>query len=444
MSLDRGVRPSRVSNPFDGHTGRLCDIERACRIMEERELDGLVLSMTPHVYYFSNYFAKSSTGLHDNAAVAMVVFARRAPEAAVLLIPDTDSATVVQRGTWIDDVRVFGGFIPPLGTPIDAASFHRIVPEWVVERTSWGSAARAGFTGDRTAMLHRAMSDLGLSKGARVGFDVIRSGTTAPVGVQIVDGFGAVRKIRETKTPSEIALLRASARINELALQMAIDAWVPGMTWNELCHEYDVAAVRHGGFPHDPGGVAVANPPGKDPAWYIDPRGPDHVLEPGTNVMFDCHGTFERYAWDGGKTWFVGDEPSNPLMQKVASVTEEALYAVYEALRPGVPVSILQQVGLEPFRSAGLPHADHVNIFFHNLGLDHIDREEGYTPQPALPGGPADFTFEESSVATIHLVYPGSDRERYYLEDCFLTASDHVEKLFTWDARPHSRSETSC
>jgi hypothetical protein len=26
------------------------------------------------------------------------------------------------------------------------------------------------------------------------------------------------------------------------------------------------------------------------------------VVEPGTHVMFDCHGTIDLYCWDGGKT----------------------------------------------------------------------------------------------------------------------------------------------
>ena len=34
----------------------------------------------------------------------------------------------------------------------------------------------------------------------------------------------------------------------------------------------------------------------------------DFVVQPDTNIMFDCHGTKSAYRWDGGKTWVVKDK----------------------------------------------------------------------------------------------------------------------------------------
>jgi hypothetical protein len=41
---------------------------------------------------------------------------------------------------------------------------------------------------------------------------------------------------------------------------------------------------------------------GADPALTLATGLEDDVVEPGTHVMFDCHGTIDLYCWDGGKT----------------------------------------------------------------------------------------------------------------------------------------------
>src|SRR5256885_7633739 len=36
----------------------------------------------------------------------------------------------------------------------------------------------------------------------------------------------------------------------------------------------------------------------------------DFVIEPGMHIMWDCHGTWAHYCWDGGKMWIVDDRPT--------------------------------------------------------------------------------------------------------------------------------------
>ena len=69
------------------------------------------------------------------------------------------------------------------------------------------------------------------------------------------------------------------------------------------CHA-EVSAL--GGWVYDPGGVFFANPLDSDPVVRLcaDPEG--FVVQPGTNIMFDSHGTKNKYFWDGTQDPYRG------------------------------------------------------------------------------------------------------------------------------------------
>ena len=50
----------------------------------------------------------------------------------------------------------------------------------------------------------------------------------------------------------------------------------------------------------------------------------DSEVEPGTHVMFDCHGTIDLYCWDGGKTWVVDGEPEGDAKRWAKATTAVA------------------------------------------------------------------------------------------------------------------------
>ncbi len=83
------------------------------------------------------------------------------------------------------------------------------------------------------------------------------------------------------------------------------------------------------------------------------------------------------------------------------------------AMRPGVKVSELQARGREVYRTAGVADADAAVIFFHGLGLSHMDIE-----QTTADGKPNDnWALEEGMIVPRHLLYPGGERERSWLEE---------------------------
>ena len=202
------------------------------------------------------------------------------------------------------------------------------------------------------------------------------------------------------------------------------------MTWKELNYAYYKATVETGGIVDDPRGMVLANPRGADPAIMLHSGLEDFVIEPEMQILFDCHGTWNMYCWDGGKTWIVDDQPTGKAAE-VAKATKAAINELALAMRPGAKVSQLQAKIRHVYRSFGI-NADWVHIYFHGLGLSHSDLEQ-YVEE----GKPyADWTLEENMVVATHLLYPGGDRDRYWIEDVVVVRPGGGKSLYTWDFDP--------
>jgi Xaa-Pro dipeptidase len=97
-------------------------------------------------------------------------------------------------------------------------------------------------------------------------------------------------------------------------------------------------------------------------------------------------------------------------------------------MRPGAHLSQLQAAGRAAFRKAGLADADQAFIFFHGLGLEHIDME--------ITDSHQDWALEDGMVVSAHLQVPGDAQHRSWLEEIFLVTPSGGEAFFTWDHHP--------
>jgi len=145
------------------------------------------------------------------------------------------------------------------------------------------------------------------------------------------------------------------------------------------------------------------------------------------HIMWDCHGTWQHYCWDGGKTWVVDAQPDQAA-RRIADSTVAAMTTLQETMRPGAHLSQLQARARDAYRKAGARHPDDVFIFFHGLGLEHIDMEVTESHQ--------DWALEDGMVVSAHLQVPGDDRHRGWLEEIFLVTPSGGEAFFTWDHAP--------
>ena len=283
-----------------------CNLDRLTHAMEDRGIDGLVITTPQNVVYLSGF--NSPAPKADESATVALVLSRHDVQHPILVAPDTHLSCFLNAPIWVQDLRPYRSNILPLSAPTGPALLDRFIPASQKD-AAWVKGARGAYVDSLTEACRKAIQDLGLGTG-RVGFDDLRMAKRVRGSmVDVIDAYGLMMFVREVKTDQELQLLREATQVNQLAIERTVRSWSRGMIWKELVHTYHSEAMALGGFIADPGGVFFANPLDGDSALRLRTDSEDFVVEPGTSIMFDCHGTKNLYCWDGGKTWIVDDEP---------------------------------------------------------------------------------------------------------------------------------------
>jgi Xaa-Pro aminopeptidase len=410
---------------------RFCNLDRLLHAMEARGLDGIVVTTPLNVFYLTGFNPIAHKA--DEPRPYAVLLSRHAPEHPVLVVADYYLASFLGQPSWVEDIRPFRAVMMPLDLPAKRTDIDRFIPAHG-KGVAWVDKARQSYVFDMGTALRGAAADLGLT-GGRVAFDDLGFGMRLGLdGVELADGYDPLMYARAVKTPAEMVLIERSTRLNEAAINRTVAAWDKGATWRDMNLAYAKAVTDLGGFVHDPGGMVWGHPRGADAALMLQTGLEDHEVTPGTHVMFDCHGTLDQYCWDGGKTWVVDGEPEGGA-RKFADATAEVAADLLNAMRPGARVSELQARARSIYRKAGVPDPDSAVIFFHGLGLSHMDLE-----QSTADGKPnRDWAIEEGMVVPMHLLYPGGEHERSWLEEVAVIGPDGGRPLFTWGFDPITR-----
>ena len=394
-----------------------CNLERLLAAMTARSLDGVVVTTPLNVYYLSGFNGIAHKA--DEPRPYAVLLSRHAPDHPIVVIADYYLATFLQQPTWVKDIRPFRAVMMPIDRPPRREDIDRFIPQ-DAGNIDWVRAARERYAFDMTSALRGALADLGMSK---VGFDDLA--LAQRLGMDTVDAYDTLMYARAVKTPPELELLRRATAVNRAAIERTTKSWDKGMRWRDLNKAYHAAALDLGGFVRDPGAMVWGHPRGAEAALTLQTGVEDFEVEEGMHVMFDCHGTLDLYCWDGGKTWVVGGEPRGEGRRNLRA-TAQVAHELISQMRPGARVSELQRRGRELYRKAGVPDADSAVVFFHGLGLSHWDIEERT----------ADWRFEEGMVVPLHVVYPGGETSRAWLEEVALITPGGGEPFFGWGYEP--------
>ena len=398
---------------------RFCNLERLLSAMTARRMDGIVACGALNVFYLSGFNGIAHKA--DEPRPYALLLSRHAPDHPVLVIADYYLASFLGQASWVRDVRPFRAVMMPLDRPAQREDIDRFIPSAGRDSRAVQNA-RERYAFDMTSALRGAMADLGLERG-RIGFDDLALGQR--LGADAVDAYDALMFARAVKTPAELDLLRRATALNRAAIERTVQSWEKGMRWRELNRAYHAAAVDLGGFVRDPGAMVWGHPRGAEAALTLQTGFEDFELERGVHVMFDCHGTLDLYCWDGGKTWVVGGEPQAGGRRNLHATAQVAEQLISE-MKPGARPSALQARGRELYRKAGVADADAAVVFFHGLGLSHWDVEERT----------ADWRFEAGMVVPLHMVYPGGDTTRAWLEEVVLVTERGGEPFFGWGYEP--------
>jgi len=407
---------------------RFCNLERLLDAMAGRGIDGLVATSPYNVFYLTGFNGIAHKS--DEPRPYALVLSRHAPDDPVLVLADYYVGALLAQPTWVEDVRPFRAVMMPLDLEPRREDIDRFIPA-DGQGIDWVERARARYAFSMNDACRDALHDLGLD-GKKIGFDDLGfAHRLSLAGADIVDAYDPLMFARAVKTEHELAALRRATALNQAAIERTVSSWRRGMSWRELNHVYHESATALGGFVRDPGAMVWGHPRGADAAITLQTGLEDFEVEPGMHVMFDCHGTLDLYCWDGGKTWIVDDAPRGEA-KRYADATARAAEAVLEAMRPGVRVSELQAKARQAYRKAGVPDADAAVIFFHGLGLSHMDLD-----QTTADGKPnADWSLEQGMVVPVHLLYPGDERHRSWLEEVAVVREDGGDPFFTWGFDP--------
>jgi Xaa-Pro aminopeptidase len=407
---------------------RLCNLDRLLHAMKARDLDGIVASLPNNLFYLTSFNGIAHKS--DEPRPYAVVLSREAPEHPVLVIADYYLATFLKQPTWVRDIRPFRAVMMPLDLPAQRTDIDRFIPRSGAG-IDWLARARERYAFDMAGAVRGALTDLKLERG-RVAFDDMGFGFRLGLeDLEVVDGYDPLMFARAVKTEAEMRLLERATALNEAAISRTVAAWDKGATWRDLNRAYARAVVDLGGFVRDPGGMVWGHPRGADPTLMLQTGLEDDEVAPGTHVMFDCHGTLDLYCWDGGKTWVVEGEPEGGAKQ-FAKATAAVAEALLDAMRPGATVSVLQARAREVYRKERVPDPASAVIFFHGLGLSHMDLEQ--TTADGTPN--TDWMLEDGMVAPVHLLYPGGEHERMWVEEVVAITPDGGRPLFSWGFAP--------
>ena len=389
---------------------RFCNLERLLAGMAARGLDGIVASTPLNVFYLSGFNGIAHKA--DEPRPYALVLSRHAPEHPILVIADYYLATFLAQPSWVRDIRPFRAVMMPIDRAPQREDIDRFIPREARE-IDWMRAARGHYAFDKASALRGALADLGLEHG-KVAEDANGG-----------EAYDVLMHARAVKTPTELELLRRATALNRAAIERTVKSWRKGMRWRELNRAYHLAALDLGGFVRDPGAMVWGHPRGTEAALTLQTGLEDFEVEAGMHVMFDCHGTLDLYCWDGGKTWVVGGEPQAEGRRNLRA-TAQVAEALVSEMKPGARPSELQARGRALYRKAGIADPDAAVVFFHGLGLSHWD----------IDGASADWPFEAGMVVPLHMVVPGGESSRAWLEEVVLITPQGGEPFFGWGYEP--------
>jgi Xaa-Pro dipeptidase len=408
---------------------RFCNLDRLLHALAARGLDGIVATVPQNVYYLTGFNGIAHKS--DEPRVAAVLVSRHAPDHPIVVIADYYLATFLTQETWVEDIRPFRAVMMPLDLQPQRSDIDRFIPADARGRP-WVENARKRYEFDMGTALMGALKQLRLDRG-RVAFDDCGFGIRLGIdGLTVADGYDPMMFARAIKTPVELELLRRATVLNERAIRKTMASWEKGAIWRDLNIAYARSVAELGGFVRDPGGMVWGHPRGTEATIMLSTAFEDTEVEPGTHVMFDCHGTIDLYCWDGGKTWVVDGQPEGEA-RAWANATTAVAETLMAAMKPGARIADLQALGRATYRKAGVPDPDRAVIFFHGLGLSHMELEL-MTADGQVPGG--NWVLEEGMVAPVHLLYPGGQFDRSWCEEVVEIRGDGGRPLFSWGYDP--------
>jgi Xaa-Pro aminopeptidase len=363
-------------------------LHRARRLMAEERIDALLVSAPANLVYLSGY----RTQLFDSNFRPFLAIIPLESE-PVLLLPDLELG-VGQETSPFTDVRAWGwtkGCIAP-----DALSGIRDI---VVERKldqghiaiEQGDNMRIGMGLDQFAQLKEMLPEVDWPN-------------SAPL----------LWRLRRVKSPAEVAYVRESQRITDVAYHAVLEAAHEGVNELELLSVLGTRMMEEGA--DTPGFQIITS--GANRYKMANPYPVDRKLEKGDMVILDIGSIYRGYYSDITRGFFVGEPTSRQreFYEASVAITADAVAAV----KPGATCSSVDTVAEQSTRDRG--YWDYVlHRTGHSLGLEVHE-------MPSI--APGDETvLEPGMIVTIEPGIYDFSIGAFRMEDLILVTEDGYEYL---------------
>jgi Xaa-Pro aminopeptidase len=223
----------------------------------------------------------------------------------------------------------------------------------------------------------------------------------------------ALRALRITKTPAEVAALRAAGEAID-RVHARVPGWLrAGRTERQVAADIADAILEEGHARVD-FTIVGSGPNAASPHHEVS----DRALQPGDAVVVDIGGTMPSgYCSDCTRTYVIGAPP--PEFTAYYRILQGAQEAACAAVRPGVTAEAVDAAAREPITAAGYGEY-FVHRTGHGIGLE--SHEDPYivsgNAEPLQPG--MAFSIEPG-------IYPGRSGAR--IEDIVVCTEQGYERL---------------
>lgn len=181
---------------------------------------------------------------------------------------------------------------------------------------------------------------------------------------QVVDVEVALRKARSIKTAREIAILRRTSHLADVAHNTLAELCrEAGRTEFEMFAEISKRIFAAAGRDIPLSGELVTGPRTTVVAYPAGPR--ERTTEPGDAALMDLSGRFEGYWFDCTNTHVIGAEPTAEQI-RYGRASQAACEAAMDALRVGNRASDAFAAAGAAFAKFGLPQAHYAG---HQIGV---------------------------------------------------------------------------
>jgi methionyl aminopeptidase len=184
------------------------------------------------------------------------------------------------------------------------------------------------------------------------------------------------------KTPEEIGKMRRAGRITARAIEATLEHVAPGVSTATLDAVAERSIRDQGAIPsflHYKGTYPATICASVNDEIVHGIPSKKRVLRTGDVLSIDCGAIWDGFQGDSAVTVIVGGEPPSPEAEKLVRVTEDALDAAIQVIRPGGRLSdissAIQQVVegagftlVREYGGHGIGRAMHEDPFIQNFG----------------------------------------------------------------------------